>query len=104
MVKSHVLLEVQSQTVVTVDGSPHCFTPHTSLNTAKYILGENIEGKHYVVVDGRELYEVKPDAVRVARYLHLVEQLVREKPEVNALQTIQPHRPLHRLFYHQPTL
>lgn len=72
----------RSITVVTVDGSPHCFTLHASANEAEYILGEKVEKKHYVVVNGRELKEISPNAVRVARYLHLVDELLREKPEV----------------------
>ena len=69
-------------TVVTVDGSPHCFTLHASVNEAEYILGEKVEKKHYVVVNAKELKEISPDAVRVARYLHLVDELLKEKPEV----------------------
>jgi len=72
----------RSITVVTVDGSPHCFTLHASVNEAEYILGEKVEKKHYVVVNAKELKEISPNAVRVARYLHLVDELLREKPEV----------------------
>ncbi len=72
----------RSVVVVTVEGSPHCFTLHASVNEAEYILGEKLNKKHYVVVNGRELKEISPDAVRVARYLHLVDWLIREKPEV----------------------
>lgn len=72
----------RSITVVTIDGSPHCFTLHASVNEAEYILGEKVEKKHYVIVNARELKEISPDAIRVARYLHLVDELLREKPEV----------------------
>jgi len=72
----------RSVTVVSIDGSPHCFQLHAAVNEAEYILGERINKKHYVLVDGKELYEISPDAVRVARYLHLVDKLIREKPEV----------------------
>lgn len=72
----------KSITVVTIDGSPHCFTLHASVNEAEYILGEKVERKHYVVVDGRELREITPNTIRVARYLHLVNELLRSKPEI----------------------
>ena len=72
----------RSITVVTIDGSPHCFTLHASANEAEYILGEKVEKRHYVVVNGEKLVEVSPDAVRVARYLHLVDKLVKEHPEI----------------------
>lgn len=72
----------RSVTVVTVDGSPHCFALHASVNEAEYVLGEKIEKKHYVVVNAREFKEISPDAIRVARYLHLVDELLRERPGV----------------------
>ena len=72
----------RSITIVTIDGSPHCFMLHASVNSAEYILGEKVRKKHYVVVNGEELVEINPDAVRVARYLHIVSKLVKEHPEV----------------------
>ncbi len=68
-------------TVVTVDGSPHCFTLHASANEAEYILGERINKEHYVVVNGKELVRISPDAVRVARYLSLVNEILEKHPE-----------------------
>ncbi|MEM0225855.1 MAG: hypothetical protein QXP94_07490 [Thermofilaceae archaeon] len=72
----------RSITVVTIDGSPHCFTLHASANEAEYILGERVNKEHYVVVNGRELTKISPDAVRVARYLSLVNEIVERNPEV----------------------
>lgn len=72
----------RSVTVVTIDGSPHCFALQASVNEAEYILGEKVEKKHYVVVNASELREISPNAIRVARYLHLVDELLKEKPEV----------------------
>jgi hypothetical protein len=77
-------LKPRSITVVTIDGSPHCFQLHAAVNEAEYILREKLNKKHYVVVDGRDLHEISPDTIRVARYLHLVEKLVRERPEILA--------------------
>ncbi|MCS7099335.1 MAG: hypothetical protein NZ925_03220, partial [Sulfolobales archaeon] len=69
-------------TVVTVDGSPHCFTLHASANEAEYILGEKIEKEHFVVVNGSSLVRISPHAVRVARYLSVVNEILEENPEV----------------------
>jgi len=72
----------KSITVVTIDGSPHCFALQAAVNEAEYILGEKVERKHYVVVDARELVEVKPEVIRVARYLSLVAKIVKNYPEI----------------------
>jgi len=65
--------------VVTIDGSPHCFTLQASVNEAEYILGEKINKRHFVVVNGEELVEIDPNAIRVARYLHIVDKLYKER-------------------------
>jgi len=69
-------------TVVTIDGSPHCFMLHASLNIAEYILGAKLSKKHYVVVDGKDLIEVSDNAVRLARYLSLINDLLNKYPEI----------------------
>lgn len=69
-------------TVVTIDGSPHCFTLHASVNEAEYILGNKVDKEHFVVVNGRELVKISPNAVRVARYLCLVNEVLEKDPEV----------------------
>jgi len=63
--------------VITIDGSPHCLTLQASVNEAEYILGRRVNKRHYVVVDSKELIEVSPNAIRVARYLHIVNNLIR---------------------------
>ncbi|MGC8982133.1 MAG: 4Fe-4S ferredoxin [Desulfurococcaceae archaeon] len=75
--------------VVTIDGSPHCFALQASVNEAEYILGEKIEREHYVVVDGRELKPISPNAIRVARYLSIVNELVEKNPGV--LKELEKH-------------
>ncbi|GAB6943298.1 4Fe-4S ferredoxin [Vulcanisaeta sp. JCM 14467] len=72
----------RSITVVSIDGSPHCLQLHAAVNEAEYILGEAVERRHYVVIDGERLVEVSPNAVRVARYLHLVDKLIRGDPGI----------------------
>ena len=68
--------------VVTIEGSPHCFALQASVNEAEYILGEKVEREHYVVVDGRELKKISPNAIRVARYLSIVNAVLEEHPEI----------------------
>ena len=68
--------------IVTIDGSPHCLTLQAALNEAAYILGERVEREHYVVVDAEKVVKISPEAIRVARYLSLVQKLIDEKPEI----------------------
>lgn len=63
-------------TVVTIDGSPHCLALHASVNEAEYILGEPILREHYVLVNGNEVIKISPNAVRVARYLSVVNDII----------------------------
>ncbi|MCS7112152.1 MAG: 4Fe-4S ferredoxin [Ignisphaera sp.] len=76
-------------TVATIDGSPHCFQLHAAVNEAVYITGEEVDRKHYVIVDGEKIVEISPDSVRVARYLHLVEKLINAHPEI--LEELKKH-------------
>jgi len=73
---------------VSIEGSPHCLLIHAAVNEALFVLGEKIPTKHYVVLNG-ELIEIEPEAVRVARYLHLVDRLIKEKPEI--LETLRKY-------------
>ncbi len=79
----------KSITVVTIDGSPHCFTLQAAVNEAAYILGMKVKRKHYVVVDGKELVEIVPESIRVARYLSIVNKLIKENKEV--LKELKKH-------------
>lgn len=69
-------------TVVTIDGSPHCFTLHASINLAEYLLGTKLSKKHYVVIDGKELVEISDNAVRLARYLSIIDKVLKQHPEL----------------------
>jgi hypothetical protein len=68
-------------TLLTVDGSPHCFTLHAALNQAKFLTRSDIPCRHYVVIDGKAV-EVSPESVRVGRYLHLVQECIQACPEI----------------------
>jgi len=79
----------RSIVVLTIDSSPHCFTLHAAVNEALYIVKEKVPRKHYVLVDGYELVEISPNAIRVARYLHLVDKLIKRNPEI--LKELEKH-------------
>jgi len=81
--------------VVTVEGSPHCFTVHASVNEAEYILNEDIPREHYVLVDTDRLIRISSESVRVARYLHLVDKLVKRYPEI--LKELEKYSLEHKL-------
>jgi len=67
--------------VLTVDGSPHCFGLHASLNTALFVTGSGVPSRHYVIVGGRAV-EVSPESVRLGRYLHLVQRCIDRHREI----------------------
>ncbi|MCX8184195.1 MAG: hypothetical protein RMI56_04860 [Sulfolobales archaeon] len=69
-------------TIATIDGSPHCFMLHASANEAEYIVGEKIDKEHFVVVNGKQLVRISPHAVRVARYLSIVNEVLEKNPEI----------------------
>jgi len=75
--------------VVTIDGSPHCFALQAAVNETEYILGEKVEREHYVVIDGRELKEISPNAIRVARYLSIINDLIKSNPHI--LEELEKH-------------
>ena len=68
-------------TLLTVDGSPHCFTLHSALNQALFLAKSNIPSSRYVIVEGKAV-EVSPESVMVGRYLHLVQKCIQKYPEV----------------------
>lgn len=68
-------------TVLSVAGSPHCSLLHALVNEALYLAqAYALPVRHFVVVEGNP-YPVSSEAIRVSRYLNLVEELVRAHPE-----------------------
>jgi len=68
-------------TILTVDGSPHCFGLHAALSQALFLTKAKTLFHHYVIVKGKAS-EVSPESVRVGRYLHLVQKCVKSCPEI----------------------
>jgi len=75
-------------TVLTIDGSPHCFALHAALNQALFVTGEKTPTRHLVIADGRA-QEISAESIRVSRYLHLVQQCIRRHPKI--LQELSSH-------------
>lgn len=67
-------------TVLTMEGSPHCFLLHNSVLQALFLTGSGVKSRHFVLLEGVPL-EIQPDAIRFARYLHLVDKLFRKHPD-----------------------
>ena len=67
--------------VITREGSPHCFILHFAVNEAIFVSGVKIVHRHFVYFND-DVIEIVPDAVRVARYLHIVNMLVSKNPDV----------------------
>jgi len=68
-------------TVLTVEGSPHCYTLHAAVNEALFVANSDLKCRHFVIVDGRPL-EVSPESVRLGRYLHLSQKCIDENPKI----------------------
>ena len=71
------IIKPEEVVVLTPDGSPHCVQLHYIVEDVKKRLRLNkLPVKHYVVDRGR-VYEISELAVKVSRYLHRVERLLR---------------------------
>ncbi|MFQ5710934.1 MAG: 4Fe-4S ferredoxin [Candidatus Geothermarchaeales archaeon] len=68
-------------TVLTVEGSPHCFTLHAAMNEALFVSNSEVPSRHFVITEG-EAVEVSPESVRIGRYLHLVQKCIEKYPEI----------------------
>jgi hypothetical protein len=68
-------------TVLTVECSPHCYLLHAAVNEAIYIADSNIPVSHFVCLNG-ETIQVSNEAIRMARYLHLVEKALCDNPQL----------------------
>lgn len=72
----------RSISVLTVECSPHCYTLQAAVNEAIYIAGAHDIPLSLAVCHDGEVKPISSEAVRVARYLHLVEDLIRQSPDV----------------------
>lgn len=68
--------------VLTVDGSPHCYMLHASVEGAIFISKTEIPVEHFVITSEGEINRISGESVRVGRYLHLVEKCIKSYPEI----------------------
>jgi len=68
----------KSITVLTMNGSPHCIQLHFAVEQARQLTGYSGQVEHFVVEKG-ELFKVSPEAIKQARHLASVQQLLEAK-------------------------
>ena len=72
--------KIEELTVLTIDGSPHCYQLHVLGQDLKRYFAPEILVSHFVIEKG-EVYEISYQAITVARHLHRVQKLLNDKPE-----------------------
>ncbi len=72
----------RSITTVSVECSPHCYTLQAAVNEAIYIANAHDIPLSLNVFHQGEVKPISAEAVRVSRYLHLVEELIQDNPEI----------------------
>jgi len=69
-------VDVSKVSVLTVDGSPHCLHLHHSVEEAVRISGKELAVEHAVLQRGK-IIPISAKAVKLARYLSRVEDLLK---------------------------
>ena len=68
---------VNDITILTIDGSPHCYQLHVIGQDLIRHFGLDIKVSHWVIEKGK-LFEIPYKAITVARHLHKVKKLIEE--------------------------
>jgi len=71
--------------VLTVDGSPHCLQLHVIAEDLRRYFNLSLEVKHVVIEHGHP-YAISEAAVKTARHLHSIQQLLDERGSAKPLQ------------------
>ncbi len=69
-------LELEELLVLTVDGSPHCIQLHHAVEEALKISHFPVKVRHLVIYKGK-VSEISREAVKTARYLFKIENLLK---------------------------
>ena len=72
--------KIEELTILTIDGSPHCYQLHALGQDLKRHFAPEVTVSHYVIEKG-ELHEIPYQAITVARHLHRVQKLLKVKKE-----------------------
>lgn len=70
-------VDLEDLLVLSVDGSPHCVQLHHAVEEALKISCSPVRVRHLVIYRGR-VSEVSKDAIKTARYLFKIENLIRK--------------------------
>ena len=70
--------KIEEMTILTIDGSPHCYQLHVLGQDIKRHFAPEVEISHHVIEKG-ELYEISYQTITVARHLHRVQKLLEKK-------------------------
>ncbi|HUY01493.1 MAG TPA: hypothetical protein VMV49_18160 [Candidatus Deferrimicrobium sp.] len=74
--------KIKELTILTIDGSPHCYQLHCLGQDLKrhFITEGEVKISHFVIEKGT-LHEISYQAITVARHLHRVQKLLTQKNE-----------------------
>lgn len=72
--------KIEDLTILTIDGSPHCYQLHVLGQDLKRHFAPELSISHFVIEKGN-VYEISNQAITVARHLHRVQKLLNDKPE-----------------------
>ena len=69
--------KIKELTILTIDGSPHCYQLHVLGQDLKrhFVSEEEVKISHYVIEKGK-VHEITYQAITVARHLHRVQNLL----------------------------
>ncbi|MBD3229686.1 MAG: 4Fe-4S ferredoxin [Candidatus Lokiarchaeota archaeon] len=70
--------KIEFMTILTVDGSPHCLGLHMIAQDIIRNFSPNLIVEHWVIEKGK-LFQISKEAIKTARHLHMVKQLLEEK-------------------------
>ncbi len=76
--------KIKELTILTIDGSPHCYQLQVLGQDIKRHFAPEIEVSHFVIEKG-DLYEISYQAITVARHLHRVQKLLNEKNKITKI-------------------
>jgi len=72
--------KIEELTILTIDGSPHCYQLHALGQDIKRHFASEVNVSHYVIEKG-EVYEISPQTIIITRHLHRVQKLLNQKEE-----------------------
>jgi len=72
--------KIEDLTILTIDGSPHCYQLHALGQDIKRHFASDLNVFHYVIEKG-EVFSISSQAVSVARHLHRIQKFLNQKGE-----------------------